>query len=166
MNEPWTLLALGGALMVLLGCVLACVVVLRAVRRTRAELARSRDEVATLTSRVEALLAEASAPPAPGTRAVDATPEYLITDVGVPRADDALPARIEGRLFADLVLRETVVRAASLTHGLRRALTPENRNRIRFEMRREVKRARKQRKADLKAARRDWEARQREEDAA
>ena len=30
------------------------------------------------------------------------------------------------------------------------------RNRIRFEMRREVKRARKQRRADLKQAKRDW----------
>jgi hypothetical protein len=71
------------------------------------------------------------------------------------------------------VLRETVVQAASLAHGLRRALAPEMRNRIRFEMRREVKRSRKQRRADLKAARREWEARQRadlglpdEEDAA
>ena len=62
--------------------------------------------------------------------------------------------RVDSALFADLVLRETVVKAASLTHGLRRALAPEVRNRIRFEMGREVKRARKQRRADLKAARR------------
>ena len=59
------------------------------------------------------------------------------------------------------MLRETVVQAASLFHGVRRALSPENRNRIRFEMRREVKRSRKQRRADLREARRDWEARQR-----
>ena len=39
--------------------------------------------------------------------------------------------------------------------------SPETRNRIRFEMRREVKRARKQRRADLREARREWEARQR-----
>ena len=45
--------------------------------------------------------------------------------------------------------------------GLRRALAPEVRNRIRFEMKREVKRSRKQRKADMKQARREWEARQR-----
>ena len=64
-------------------------------------------------------------------------------------------------LFADIVLRETVVQTASLFHGVRRALSPENRNRIRFEMRREVKRSRKQRRADLRAARREWEARQR-----
>ena len=33
--------------------------------------------------------------------------------------------------------------------------------RIRFEMKREVKRARKQRKADTREARREWAARQR-----
>ena len=64
-------------------------------------------------------------------------------------------------MFADIVLRETVMQAASLAAGLRRALSPEVRNRIRFEMRREVKRARKQRRADLREARREWEARQR-----
>ena len=46
------------------------------------------------------------------------------------------------------------MRAASLAHGVRRALDPETRNRIRFEMRREVKRARKQRRADIREARR------------
>ncbi len=35
----------------------------------------------------------------------------------------------------------------SLGYGVRRALSAENRNRIRFEMRREVKRARRQRNA-------------------
>ncbi len=59
------------------------------------------------------------------------------------------------------MLRETVVKAASLAHGVRRALDPETRNRIRFEMKREVKRARKQRRADTRQARREWEARQR-----
>ena len=64
-----------------------------------------------------------------------------------------------------------MVKAASLAHGVRRALAPETRNRIRFEVRREIRRARKQRRADLREARRDWEARQRagltdDEDAA
>ncbi len=59
------------------------------------------------------------------------------------------------------MLRETVVKAASLAHGVRRALSPESRNRIRFEVRREVRRSRKQRRSDLREARRDWEARQR-----
>ncbi len=64
-------------------------------------------------------------------------------------------------VFADLVLRETVVQTASLFHGLRRALSPETRNRIRFHMRQEVKRSRKQRRAELREVRREWAARQR-----
>lgn len=71
------------------------------------------------------------------------------------------PARIDGRLFADIVLRETVVKAAALTHGVRRALAPEVIWRVRGEVRRELKRARRQRKADLKTARREFESRRR-----
>ena len=55
-----------------------------------------------------------------------------------------------------------MVKAASLTHGVRRALSAEVVWRVRGEVRRELKRVRKQRKADLKVARREWEARQRE----
>ena len=87
--------------------------------------------------------------------------EYVITAIGSEPDPELVPERIDGRLFADIVLREAVVRAASLAHGVRRAVAPETRNRIRFEMRREVKRSRRQRRADLKAARRDWQARQR-----
>jgi hypothetical protein len=93
-------------------------------------------------------------------------PEYVITHLGEPEheaqetAVGTVPTVAPG-LFADLVLRESVVQAASLFHGVRRALSPENRNRIRFEMRREVKRSRKQRRADIREARREWEARQR-----
>lgn len=94
-----------------------------------------------------------------------AQPEYVITHLGEP--DSEVEAEAEGvptvapTLFADIVLRETVVQTASLFHGLRRALSAETRNRIRFEMRREVKRSRKQRRADLREARREWEARRR-----
>ena len=63
--------------------------------------------------------------------------------------------------FADVLLREGVVQSASLLHGLRRALSPEVRNRIRFEMRREVKRARKARRVEQREALRDWQARRR-----
>ena len=59
------------------------------------------------------------------------------------------------------MLRETVVKAASLAHGVRRGLAPATRNRIRFEMKQEVRRARKQRRAELKRAQRDLHARQR-----
>jgi hypothetical protein len=75
--------------------------------------------------------------------------------------DLVAPRTIDGTLFADTVLRETVVKAASLAHGVRRGLAPATRNRIRFEMKQEVRRSRKQRRTDLKHARRDLHARQR-----
>ena len=91
---------------------------------------------------------------------------YVVTEM-VPTVPGTHDRRIQGSLFADLVLRESVVKAASYVHGVRRALAPETRNRIRFEMRQEVKRSRKQRRGDLKAARRHLADRQRaDEDAA
>lgn len=83
------------------------------------------------------------------------------SSTGDPMAGEIVAERIDGRLFTDIVARETVIKAASWTHGVRRALAPEVRHRIRFEMRRELKRARKQRRADLKAALRDLQARER-----
>lgn len=106
----------------------------------------------------------------------NADAEFVITDLGdlaglgdpgehpldaeVPAAPQQVVS-IEGPLFADLVLRESVVQVASFAQGLRRALSPETRNRIRFEMRREVKRSRRQRRQETRLARRAWEAQQR-----
>lgn len=89
--------------------------------------------------------------------------EYRITELGQRRAGGpiGLLPTVPGPQFIDVMLRESLVRTASIAAGLRRALAPEVRNRIRFEMKREVKRSRKQRKTDLKQARRDWQARQR-----
>jgi hypothetical protein len=87
----------------------------------------------------------------------------VITRVGEPELEEpAEPvATVPAPVFADLVLKETVVQTASLFLGLRRALAPETRNRIRFQMRQEVKRSRKQRRAELREVRREWAARQR-----
>ncbi|MDZ5622205.1 hypothetical protein SFC88_15275 [Nocardioides sp. HM23] len=89
--------------------------------------------------------------------------EYRITALGERRGGGplALMPTVPGPQFVDTMLRESLIRTASIAAGLRRALAPEVRNRIRFEMKREVKRSRKQRKTDLKQARREWEARQR-----
>jgi hypothetical protein len=86
-------------------------------------------------------------------------PEYVITHVGEPEPEPV--PTLPGPVFADLLLKETVVQTASLFHGLRRALSPETRNRIRFHMRQEVKRSRKQRRSELREVRREWAARQR-----
>ena len=95
--------------------------------------------------------------------------EYVITRLGAEPEAEPAPT-MEPRLFADIVLRESVVKAASFAYGVRRGLSPANRNRIWFEVRREVKRARKQRKAEEREAVREWRARQRaavrEDDAA
>ncbi|GAB2981376.1 hypothetical protein [Nocardioides montaniterrae] len=87
--------------------------------------------------------------------------EFKITDMG--REKPLLPAvpGLPAPVFIDTVLRESLVRTASLAAGLRHALAPEVRNRIRFEMKREVKRSRKQRKADDRMARRELQSRQR-----
>ena len=92
-----------------------------------------------------------------------ATTEFVITRVGEPEPEPyAEPApTVAAPVFADLLLKETVVQTASLFQGLRRALAPETRNRIRFHMRQEVKRSRKQRRAELREVRREWAARQR-----
>lgn len=139
---------------------------LRTRSRTRRELDAARAESARLRAQVdeiERVLADRPTAARPST-------EYTITELGTV-VDPLTPPRVDQALFADLVLRETVVKAASLAHGVRRALAPESRNRIRFEVRREVRRSRKQRRADLREARRDWETRQRagmsdDEDAA
>ncbi|MFS3129562.1 hypothetical protein ACLM5J_14270 [Nocardioides sp. Bht2] len=137
-----------------------------ALRRTRrqalAEVAATRVEAAELRARVDALAVAMTPVPAA------VSDEFVITELGTTPPDD-LPeptvTRIEGRLFADIVLRESVVKVASFSHGLRRAFAPETRNRIRFEMKREVKRSRKQRKVLIRDVRREAAARQRAAEA-
>jgi hypothetical protein len=152
-------LAAGGALALLL--LLGVLALARVVRRLGARVSTLE---AALGAAVEARADETV--PSPAAAAEPAS--YVIT--GIDRVEDDEPAvavqgRIDGALFADIVARESAIRAAGLAHGLRRALAPEARNRIRFEMKREVKRSRKQRRADLKEALRDMQARERAQTA-
>jgi len=140
------------------------VLALLALRRARRAATRETAELRTRLDALEAGLARAE--PAPAVRSEQ---EYVITHLGEPEplADEApVPVRLAPPAFADAVLRETVVQAASLVQGVRRALAPETRNRIRFEMRREVKRARKERKVELREALRAYRAGQRETEGA
>lgn len=152
-NSDW--IVPGAALLLVVLVVLALLILLVTVRdrrRVAAELAQTRAEAAELRAKVDELAQQSivsDRPPA----------EFVITDID--RRDRVPAERIEGRLFADIVLRETVVKVAAAVGGVRRALSPEVRNRVRFEMKREVKRARKERKQELKQARRDLHARQR-----
>ena len=148
--------AVGGAVALVL--LVACALLLRTTRR--------------LTTRIEELEAERRTPHATAPPVVPESASYVITGLTGAEGDaeTVVSARIEGALFADTVARESAIKAAGLAHGLRRAWSAETRNRIRFEMKREVKRSRKQRRTDLKTALRDFQTRERagmaEEDAA
>lgn len=159
---------------VLVGALVPVVVValVIALIRARAAAEREREAARSASRTVDDLRAEVAeiqrrlAPPAPDARPDAAGSEYVITHLGdedaSPRHAAGEAPRVEPALFADLVLRESVVRAASLAHGIRVALAPETRNRIRFEVRREVRRARKQRRTETRLARRALALRQRE----
>ncbi|MDH2416434.1 hypothetical protein [Nocardioides sp. CER19] len=160
------------ALTILLACAatvaaVVAVVALVLLRRARRDSAR---EAAALRERLEALESgldrldhrewSATAP------VVRTEHEYVITHLGELEAgpgEPAGPVRLTAPAFADAVLRETVVQTASLVQGLRRALAPESRNRIRFEMRREIKRSRRARKVEVREALREYRARHRAE---
>jgi hypothetical protein len=154
------------ALTISLACaaVIAAVVAvlaLVALRRSRRESAR---EAAALRERLEAVESRMGAP-APGPTA-RTEHEYVITHLGElePAREEApVPVRLTAPAFADAVLRESVVQTAALVQGVRRALAPEARNRIRFEMRREVKRSRRARKVEVREALREYRARHRAE---
>ena len=166
--QEWIVPAALGALT--LASVVIAVVLARSRATTARELRSVHAEVASLRAQVEDFERRPTSPARPR---ADADPDFVITRLvegdampttgpttgpttatATPTGPGGAVERVDSALFADLVLRETVVKAASLTHGLRQALAPESRNRIRFEMGREVKRARKQRRAEQKAARR------------
>ncbi|TIC80359.1 hypothetical protein E8D34_16820 [Nocardioides sp. GY 10113] len=173
LSLPYWLAAL--ALLALVGLALAVSVLARGIGRERrrttellAQAAADAEELRRQLVRIEEQLGAQTARAERATRAaadggqvpaVADDREYLITALGQEHREPApvVPAPV----FADIVLRESVIKTAALAAGLRRALSPEVRNRIRFEMRREVKRARKQRRTDLRQARREYEARQR-----
>ncbi len=158
----WEWLALGGLALLALG-LLAALLSLRA--RTRREIATVQAEAAGLRRRLDELDRERQRNSQPTVEAR----EYTITGLGAPTESGpevAEPVRLDRAVFADQLLRESVIRLGSLSHGVRRALSAESRNRIRFEMRREVKRARKTRRVEQREAYREWQARQRQRESA
>ncbi len=157
----WQWLALAGLAGVALVVALGLLVALARLRaRTSREIGSAQDEAVALRERLDRLEQERRTPTPPERTDLQ---EYRITGLGGPEPDDAPPARLERAVFADLLLRESVIRLGSLGHGVRRAMSAESRNRIRFEMKREVKRARKLRRAEQREAYRDWQARRRDE---
>ena len=152
---PLVALVAGVALLLALLCVLAVVVV--SGRRARRALDASRADIDSLHARLDALSAEIAAPhPDSSAVGLPENPsgsqtnrgEYLITTAGEP--DGAEAEAVANRVVLSATVGEPLVKLVALAYGVRRALAPETRNRIAFEMRREVKRARKQRKRDLR----------------
>lgn len=129
-------------------------------RHARRELADTRAELEAFRQRLDEL-------PGPEERAEERADvpvtEYVITGIGVSTGsgdaagspDDAGARPGETRAVLSAMLAESLVKAAAFGYGVRRALAPETRNRIGFEMRREVRRSRKQRKRDGRTQRRD-----------
>ncbi len=137
----------------------------RVRRQGQRDLLAARAETASVAARLD-LVEQSLAGPADDVP--DEAAGFVITHVGespgpgpVPTED---PSPVGGALFADLVLRETVVKTAGLAHGVRRALSPENRFRIRHEYRRTVRASRKQRRIELREARRRMMADRRADD--
>lgn len=167
--NPWVYGAAGAVLLLL---VLLTLYVVRAQRRERsrlrAELARAHSEVEELSERLERLATEV-AEELRVTRHELATvpapepPSYVITglvtepDPTVTEREVQLVEAIEAgkpEWVPHKPVREALVRAMAYGYGVRRALSPEKRDRIRLEMQAEVRRSRRQRKAELRSARR------------
>jgi hypothetical protein len=155
----WTIAAAaGGALAALL--LVALVALLHRRDRSVADLEamleaaqRESDDLRARLELVTAQLAGSGLPPEAAT--------YLITDAPRP-GRLAVPVdeqvAVPDRLVLSATLGAPLVKIAAFGHGVRRAMTPENRNRIWFEMRREVRAARKRRKQLLKQYQREVRA--------
>ena len=171
MESPILAAAAGAAAMLLL-----VVAVLAVTRRRRsrhdleAMLAAAQRESDLLRGRLEEINARAvprpADRPAPA-RSVEEQADFVITHVGEPEPEAAAPTRgiaVPDRLVLSATLGEPLVKVAALSHGVRRALSAESRNRIWFEMRREVRASRRRRRLLRKRLERDYRARVRASD--
>jgi hypothetical protein len=143
MGTP-VLIAAATAFLVLFAVLL--IVLLRSRAESRRALAAAMAETAELRARLDQLSEQLERAMESDRRAQEAA--YVITDAGEPRPEPNVPDRV----VLTATVGEPLVKAVSFGHGLRRALSAESRNRIWFEMRREVRRARKQRRREMKEA--------------
>lgn len=116
---------------------------------TQTELVQLRGRVAEQNAGLERLIADQQAAPATqdthNTRdggADDTHPVPLITGIGEPSGEDELTtARI-----ASVTLGGPLIKVAAFSHGVRRALDEEQRLRISYAVRKELRRQRKLRR--------------------
>lgn len=153
---------------VLIGCAAAVLLVLAGllavVLRSRAEsrraLAAAVAETEALRRRLDSLAEQLER--AHLTELERAEAAYVITDAGQTRPEPTVP----DRLVLSATVGEPLVKVVSFGYGVRRALSAESRNRIWFEMSREVRRSRKQRRREMKEAWRRARAEERASGAA
>jgi hypothetical protein len=153
-----------GAALVLLVLVGVLVLVARGRSSRRAlgaALAEAQVETAELRARLDGITEQLVHQSSTMIRMDD--PAFVITDAGRPARAD-----VPDRVVLSAAVGEPLVKVVAFGHGVRRALSPESRNRIWFEMRREVRRARKQRRREMKDAWRRVQAQERatQDDAA
>lgn len=162
MSTTTFLLAGGAALAaVLVLGVLAYLLLLSA--RLRRDLAVTAAVVDGLTQQVTELEASLRRLRAEQ-RDTEARAGVVVSEGGVVAlAPDEDRRPVPDQLVLSATLGEPLVKVAAFGHGVRRALRAESRNRIRFAMRQEVRRARRQRRRDMKAA---YRAMQMQEDPA
>lgn len=159
--------AAAGAVTALL--LVALVAGLRQRNRTRADLEAmleaAQRESDDLRARLESLTVRIAEEP--GSLPEEAA-AYLITDAGDPRRGVAVPVGdpvvVPDRLVLSATLGVPLVKVAAFSHGVRRALAPETRNRIWFEMRREVRASRKRRRKAVRDLQRQIRAEERSQE--
>jgi hypothetical protein len=118
---------------------------LRGRAESRRDLAAAAAETAELRRRLDALTEQLErSAERERQRAVEAA--YVITDAGADRPEPNVPDRV----VLSATVGEPLVKVVSFGHGLRRALSAESRNRIWFEMRREVRASRRRRRREMK----------------
>ena len=159
MESGSLVLAVGALLLV--GLVL---LLLRGLMQSRRDLAAARAETAEVSARVDALAtlldettSSMTRPSSPGDTA------YVITDAGNPVGHGGTGSAVPDRLVLSATVGEPLVKVVAFGHGVRRALAPQARNRIWFEMRREVRAARRRRRRESRDLVREARAAQRAE---
>lgn len=154
--ETPVLIAGAAAVLILLAGVLVLVLRTRSSRRELATaLLAAQAETAELHSRLDAITEQLERQSSMMIRVDD--PAFVITDAGAA----AIEPNVSDRVVLSAAVGEPLVKVVAFGHGVRRALSAESRNRIWFEMRREVRRARKQRRREMKEAWRQVQAQER-----
>lgn len=139
-------------------CLVLVVVLLRGRAVSRGQLAASREETAELRARLEELSRRLEETSSAVSRVVAAEDTYVITDAGSREVE---PRTVPDSVVLSATLGEPLVKVVAFGHGVRRALSAESRNRIWFEMRREVRSSRRRRRQEHKEFIREGRAAQR-----